>query len=71
MNNTPQNLMEIYKLFLMNIKNMNMKNQDKYIIKHIETFLDNSVLNNYNSKYETFEYMYDIENDIEYNKQKN
>lgn len=62
MNNTPQNLMEIYKLFLSNIKNMNMKNQDRYIIKHIETFLDNSVLNNYNSKYETFEYIYDIEN---------
>lgn len=68
MNNTPQNLMEIYKLFLSNIKNMNMKNQDRYIIKHIETFLDNSVLNNYNSKYETFEYIYDIENDIENNR---
>jgi hypothetical protein len=61
--NNSQNLMEIYKLFLLNIKNMNIENQNKYIIQHIETFLDNCILNNYNSKYETFEYIYDIEND--------
>ena len=61
--NNSQHLMEIYKLFLLNIKNMNIENQNKYIIHHIETFLDNCILNNYNSKYETFEYIYDIEND--------
>jgi len=61
--NNSQHLMEIYKLFLLNIKNMNIENQNKYIIQHIETFLDNCILNNYNSKYETFEYIYDIEND--------
>ena len=61
--NNSQNLMEIYKLFLLNIKNMNIENQNKYIIQHIETFLDICILNNYNSKYETFEYIYDIEND--------
>ena len=60
--NNSQNLMEIYKLFLLNIKNMNIENQNRYIIKYIETCLDNYILNNYNSKYETFEYIYDIEN---------
>ena len=56
-------LIELYKIFISSINNVDLqkKRDKKYITKCIENYLDNSVLNNYSSKYEMFEYIYDVE----------
>ena len=64
--NNKKYLKEMYKLFISNINNINIhdkhdKHNKKYIKICIENYLDNSVLSCYASKYEAFEYIYDIE----------
>ena len=56
-------LIELYKIFISSINNVDLQKKcdKKYITKCIENYLDNSVLNNYSSKYEMFEYIYDVE----------
>ena len=63
MSNNSMYLIELYKIFISSINNVDLqkKRDKKYIIKCIENYLDNSVLNNYSSKYEMFEYIYDVE----------
>lgn len=53
------NKQELYKLFLANLTEKKIKT----IMKCIETYLDKSVLQNYESKYDTFVYIYNIEHD--------
>ena len=62
--NNKKYLKEMYKLFISNINNIDIhdKYNKKYIKICIENYLDNSVLSCYASKYEAFEYIYDIEN---------
>jgi hypothetical protein len=62
--NDKKYLKEMYKLFISNINNVNIydRQNKKYIKFCIENYLDNSVLSCYASKYEAFEYIYDIEN---------
>mgnify|MGYP005647626509 CR=1 FL=1 len=62
--NNKQHLKELYKLFLVNLtgKNTRTRQNKKQIIKCIENYLDKSVLQNYESKYNTFVYIYNIEN---------
>ena len=59
------NKQELYKLFLANLTEKKIKTiqNKKIIMKCIETYLDKSVLQNYESKYDTFVYIYDIEHD--------
>ena len=63
--NNKQDLKELYKLFLANLteKKIRTRQNKKQIMKCIETYLDKSVLKNYESKYDTFVYIYNIEND--------
>ena len=63
MSNNSMYLIELYKIFISSINNVDLqkKRDKKYITKCIENYLDNSVLNNYSSKYEMFEYIYDVE----------
>ena len=60
MNNT-QDLKAMYKLFLINLVEKNKKIDQKKINKCIETYLDKSIINKYESAYSTFSYIYDIE----------
>jgi hypothetical protein len=59
--NNEQHLKELYKLFLVNLTGkktrQNKKQNKKQIIKCIENYLDKSVLQNYESKYNTFVYL--------------
>ena len=59
------NKQELYKLFLANLaeKKIKTRQNKKIIMKCIETYLDKSVLQNYESKYDTFVYIYNIEHD--------
>ena len=61
--NNKQDLKELYKLFLVNLteNKIRTKYNKKQIMKCIETYLDKSVLQNYESKYNTFLYIYNIE----------
>jgi len=63
--NNKHDLKELYKLFLVNLteKNIRTRKNKKYITKCIENYLDKSVLQNYESKYNTFVYIYNIEHD--------
>ena len=63
MSNNSLYLIELYKIFISSISNVDLQKKcdKKYITKCIENYLDNSVLNNYSSKYEMFEYIYDVE----------
>ena len=58
--NNKYNLKELYKLFLINVTEKNIKTTNK-LSKCIESYLDKSILNNYESLYSTFCYIYDIE----------
>ena len=58
--NNKQDLKELYKLFLINLIEKNKIRDQKQINKCIETYLDKSI-NNYESAYTTFSYIYDIE----------
>jgi len=62
--NNKSHLKELYKLFLVNLtgKKTRTRQNKKQIIKCIENYLDKSVLQNYESKYNTFVYIYNIEN---------
>lgn len=59
--NNKQNLKELYKTFLINLVEKNKTIDQKKINKCIETYLDKSIINNYESAYSTFSYIYDIE----------
>ena len=55
-----QELKKMYKLFLINLVQNHPLDKMK-INKCIETYLDKSIIRNYNSSYSTFSYIYDLE----------
>ena len=63
--NNKRDLKELYKLFLVNLteNKIRTKQNKKQIIKCIETYLDKSILHDYESTYNTFVYIYNIEQD--------
>ena len=57
-----QNLKELYKLFLINLTEKKPFISNKKQLKRcIENYLDKSILHNYESSYNTYGYIYDIE----------
>ena len=59
--NNKQDLKELYKIFLINLVEKNKTIDQTKIKKCIETYLDKSIINKYESTYSTFSYIYDIE----------
>ena len=61
--NNKENLKELYKLFLINLteKKTRVSHDKTQLTRCIENYLDKSVLYNYESIYETFCYIYDID----------
>ena len=60
--NETNDLKELYKLYLTRITENNIKNQKRHLKQNIESYLDNSIINNYDVLYTLFSYTYDIQN---------